>query len=150
MGQYDGTDGRGGLALRLHLPDQGLRRRRRLTLRRGATDISLSKTYGAVQAHPVVLTRLAEADVFATLRISRRDALWQAKAIVANKPMPLFACDMDGEGSNEPTAQLPAMSLGEELVEDYVALRLSLRAHPIALLRSFYRLTRPKQIKKEF
>ena len=84
----------------------------------------------------MVLTRLAEADVFATLRISRRDALWQAKAIVANKPMPLFAGDMDGEGSNEPTAQLPAMSLGEELLEDYVALRLSLRAHPIALLRS--------------
>ncbi len=27
------------------------------------------------------------------------------------------------------------MSLGEEVVEDYVALRLSLRAHPIALLR---------------
>jgi hypothetical protein len=28
------------------------------------------------------------------------------------------------------------MSLGEEMIEDYAALRLSLRAHPLALLRS--------------
>lgn len=27
------------------------------------------------------------------------------------------------------------MSLGEEVVEDFVAMRLSLRAHPVALLR---------------
>ena len=27
------------------------------------------------------------------------------------------------------------MTLGEEVVEDYVALRLTLRAHPMALLR---------------
>ena len=42
---------------------------------------------------------------------------------------------MDGEGIFEPLAHLPQMSLGEEVVEDYVALRLSLRAHPVALLR---------------
>ena len=83
----------------------------------------------------MVLTRLAEADVFAPLRLSRRDALWQAKAIVANKPLPFFAGNIDGEGLNEPASQLPAMSLGEDVVEDYVTLRLSLRAHPIALLR---------------
>ena len=83
----------------------------------------------------MVLTRLAEADVFAPLRLNRRDALWQAKAITAERPLPLFAGDMDGEGLHEPAAHLPVMSLGEEVVEDYVALRLSLRAHPIALLR---------------
>ena len=33
------------------------------------------------------------------------------------------------------SARLPAMTLGEEVVEDYVATRLTLRAHPMALLR---------------
>ena len=33
------------------------------------------------------------------------------------------------------------MSEGEEVVEDYVAMRLTLRAHPMALLR--HRLTPP-------
>ena len=30
---------------------------------------------------------------------------------------------------------LPPMTLGEEIVADYTALRLTLRAHPMALLR---------------
>jgi len=51
------------------------------------------------------------------------------------KPLPLFAQDLDGEGIVEPKAHLPAMSLGEEVVEDYVSMRLTLRAHPVALLR---------------
>ncbi|MEY4983282.1 MAG: error-prone polymerase, partial [Pseudomonadota bacterium] len=32
---------------------------------------------------------------------------------------------------------LAAMSEGEQVVEDYVALRLTLRTHPVALLRRF-------------
>ena len=30
---------------------------------------------------------------------------------------------------------LPAAALGEEIIDDYASLRLSLRAHPLALLR---------------
>jgi hypothetical protein len=38
---------------------------------------------------------------------------------------------MDGEGITEPTPYLPQMSLvGAQVAKDYVALRLSLRAHP--------------------
>ncbi|MBQ0750586.1 MAG: error-prone DNA polymerase, partial [Roseovarius sp.] len=84
---------------------------------------------------PAALARLAEADVFAALGLTRREALWQARAIGAERPLPLFARDIDGEGIVEPAAHLPAMTLGEEVVEDYTALRLSLRAHPVALLR---------------
>ena len=40
-----------------------------------------------------------------------------------------------GEAIDEPAAHLPKMSLGEEVVEDYASMRLSLRAHPVALLR---------------
>ncbi|MCV2867494.1 error-prone DNA polymerase [Defluviimonas sp. WL0002] len=85
---------------------------------------------------PAVLERLAEADAFSGMGLTRRDALWQVRAIRAPAPLPLFADPIDGEGLREPQVDLPAMHLGEEVVEDYVALRLSLRAHPMELLRS--------------
>ncbi|KNX40454.1 Error-prone DNA polymerase [Roseovarius tolerans] len=84
---------------------------------------------------PALLARLAEADAFAALGLTRRDALWQAKALQSPEPLPLFARDLDGEAIHEPAAHLPKMTLGEEMVEDYAALHLSLRAHPLALLR---------------
>ena len=84
---------------------------------------------------PVTVTRLAEADVFASLGLARRDALWSAKALSGAAPLPLFAGDMDGEGIVEPAVQFRAMSEGEAVVEDYVSYRLTLRSHPIALLR---------------
>jgi DNA polymerase III alpha subunit len=82
-----------------------------------------------------VITRLAEADCFASVGLSRRDALWQTKALTSTRQLPLFAGDLDGEAVAEPAAHLPAMTLAEEMVEDYVATRLSLRTHPLALLR---------------
>ena len=42
---------------------------------------------------------------------------------------------MDGEAIQEPAANLPQMGLGEEVVEDYIATRFSLKAHPVALIR---------------
>ena len=83
--------------------------------------------------HPDTLERLAEADAFATLPLNRRDALWAAKALKAPAPLPLFGSD--GEGGIEPTVTLPQMTLGQEVIEDYLSLRLSLRAHPMELLR---------------
>ena len=35
----------------------------------------------------------------------------------------------------EPAVTLPQMTLGQEVIEDYLSLRLSLRAHPMELLR---------------
>jgi len=83
--------------------------------------------------HPDTLERLAEADAFAALGLNRRDALWAAKALKAPAPLPLFG--PDGEGGSEPTVALPQMTLGQEVIEDYLSLRLSLRAHPMELLR---------------
>ena len=48
-------------------------------------------------------------------------------------PLPLFG--PDGEGGQEPQVALPQMTLGQEVIEDYLALRLSLRAHPLEVLR---------------
>jgi DNA polymerase III alpha subunit len=84
---------------------------------------------------PRLLRVLAEADAFATLGLSRRDALWAARALASDTPLPLFAGDMDGEGIVEAPPNLPAMTEGEEVVEDYVSMRLTLRKHPMAFLR---------------
>ncbi|MCU0903966.1 MAG: error-prone DNA polymerase [Tabrizicola sp.] len=84
---------------------------------------------------PATLTRLAEADAFAALGLARRDALWSAEALAGGSPLPLFAADMDGEGITEPAVQFREMTMGEAVVEDYVAMRLTLRSHPMALLR---------------
>ncbi|MEO0979726.1 MAG: error-prone DNA polymerase [Pseudomonadota bacterium] len=84
---------------------------------------------------PATLERLAEADAFAGMGLSRRDALWQVKTIRSPKPLPLFNDPIDGEAIFEPDIVLPAMHLGQEVVEDYLATRLTLRAHPMELLR---------------
>jgi error-prone DNA polymerase len=88
---------------------------------------------------PKSIEKLAEADAFHGMNLSRRDALWHAKAIKSPRVLPLFETDLDGEAIDEPLAHLPQMSAGQEVIEDYVAMRLSLRAHPVALLR--HRLT---------
>jgi DNA polymerase III alpha subunit len=87
---------------------------------------------------PATVLRLAEADGFASLGLPRRQALWEARAIGGDRPLPLFAGDIDGEGGAEPAVTLPAMTAGEAVVEDYVALRLTLRQHPMALLRPWF------------
>jgi len=83
--------------------------------------------------HADALERLAEADAFAAIGLNRRDSLWAAKALKAPVPLPLFGSD--GEGATEPDVKLPQMTLGQEVIEDYLSLRLSLRAHPMELLR---------------
>ncbi len=84
---------------------------------------------------PSVLERLAEADAFLGMGFTRREALWHVRAIRSPKPLPLFSNPFDGEGIREPEPALPPMHLGEEVVEDYVAMRMTLRAHPMELLR---------------
>ncbi|SNT71783.1 error-prone DNA polymerase [Paracoccus seriniphilus] len=84
---------------------------------------------------PAVLERLAEADAFSGMGLTRRNALWQVRAIKGQNPLPLFNDPLDGEVIHEPAITLPGMHLGEEVVEDYIATRLTLRAHPMELLR---------------
>ncbi|WP_108819785.1 error-prone DNA polymerase [Pseudovibrio sp. Alg231-02] len=84
---------------------------------------------------PAALEKLAEADAFVSMGLNRRDALWQVKAIKGTTPLPLFNDPFDGEAIFEPDVNLPVMHLGEEVVEDYLSTRLSLRAHPMELLR---------------
>lgn len=132
-------DGQGGLALRLGFRQiKGIREEDAawITAARGNGYLSVEEVWRRAGISPSAITRLAEADVFSELGLSRREALWAAKAIRSDKPLPLFESDMDGEAIFEPAPDLPAMTLGEQVVEDYVATRLSLKAHPVALLRA--------------
>ncbi len=82
-----------------------------------------------------VLETLARADAFRSQGLGRREALWAVKAL-GNAPLPLFAAtEATGPAQCEPAVALPTMPIGEEVVEDYASLRLSLKRHPVALLR---------------
>jgi error-prone DNA polymerase len=92
---------------------------------------------------PAALETLAQADAYGSLFIDRRRALWQIHALDAGQ-MPLFDADDApspdrGWPSHIPAddlaAPLPEMSLGEQILEDYHAIGMSLRAHPVSLLR---------------
>ncbi len=85
------------------------------------------------------IERLAEADAFHALGEDRRQGLWKVKGL-GETPLPLFASADAREASFSPEGLEPDVSLrplteGREVVEDYRALQLSLRAHPLAFLR---------------
>ncbi len=77
---------------------------------------------------------LALADAFGSMGLTRRPALWAVKRL-RDGNLPLFDAASEEELTNEPTVDLPTMSMGEEVIADYTALRLSLKCHPLELLR---------------
>ena len=86
---------------------------------------------------PSVLERLANADAFGSLGLSRRDALWAVRALQRagdKDDLPLFRRVAMPE--LEPDIDLPPMPPGEQVVEDYRHLHLSLKQHPVSFLRS--------------
>ena len=86
---------------------------------------------------PALVERLASADCLGSLGISRRQALWEARSLIAAPELPLFAAMTSrGEGEEAQKAVLPTMPLSEEVVADYQTQRLSLKAHPLAFLRA--------------
>ena len=85
---------------------------------------------------PSVLERLATADAFRSLGLDRREALWAVRALrrAGDKDdLPLFA--HAAMPAREPDVALPPMRMGEQVVEDYRRLHLSLKAHPVSFLR---------------
>jgi error-prone DNA polymerase len=75
-----------------------------------------------------VLARLAAADVFGSLGISRRPAYWMSLATASREPLLANLAD-------EPPPPLPSLSAPEEVILDYQAQGLSLRGHPMAPMR---------------
>jgi error-prone DNA polymerase len=76
------------------------------------------------------LKQLARASTFASVGLSRRDALWLA--LPERDVMPLFEAAEDQETS----VCLPPMSALHETLADYGTVGLTLRKHPMFFLRS--------------
>ncbi|HEX8958010.1 MAG TPA: OB-fold nucleic acid binding domain-containing protein, partial [Burkholderiaceae bacterium] len=84
------------------------------------------------------LHALARADALATLSGNRRQAAWQVAGMHA---MPALLKDAPIE---EAAITIPAPSEGQEILSDYANLGLTLRRHPLALLRERLRKMRLK------
>ncbi|MEX1206752.1 MAG: error-prone DNA polymerase [Dongiaceae bacterium] len=107
----------------------------RLTAARGngyADPLALWRKAGLAAG---ALETLARADAFRSLGLDRREALWAVKGLPP-APLPLFAAMGEEEQGREPAVALPPMTLGEQVADDYRSLRLSLKRHPLALLRA--------------
>jgi error-prone DNA polymerase len=180
---------------------------KRIVEQRGHGYDSLRDLWLRTGLSPRVLERLADADAFGSLRLSRREALWAAKALgragdqddlplwraakpLFKSPTPIelhlrpadhpamavapssdnltpISTGLHGTGGqpqsnnwqhleisskgkrepeselavsktdfHEPEVNLPPMPLGEEVINDYRFLQLSLRAHPASFLRA--------------
>jgi error-prone DNA polymerase len=111
---------------------------RRLVEKRGAGYDSVRDLWLRGGVSLPALEKLAEADAFRSLGLDRREALWAVKGLnrVGDQDdLPLFAASRP-EKESEPDAKLPPMPLGAHVVEDYRRLSLSLKAHPVAFMRS--------------
>lgn len=75
------------------------------------------------------LAKLGRADALASLAGHRREALWSTLAVDAGTRLGLAG------GIEANRARLASPTEGEEVVGDYAALGLSLRRHPLAILR---------------
>jgi DNA polymerase III alpha subunit len=115
-----------------------------IVARRGVAYDSVRDVWLRTGLSPRVLERLADADAFNSLGLTRRESLWAAKALGrvgdSDDDLPLFSSGIGDAPtrimSREPDVALPPMPLGEEVVNDYRFLRLSLRAHPAQFLRA--------------
>jgi error-prone DNA polymerase len=79
------------------------------------------------------LEKLADADAFRSIRIDRRQALWEVSALSDN-PIGMFE-GQPSASTNEIQLELPLLTDAEHVVEDYSAVGLSLKAHPVSFVR---------------
>ncbi|MCK6450112.1 MAG: error-prone DNA polymerase [Alphaproteobacteria bacterium] len=140
--EWDNTlepDGKGGCALRLGLRQiKGCRRSDadRLSAARrtrpGSYRRQLDLWMAAGLGRPAV-ERLAAADAHGSFGVGRRGALWQSR-MMEQRRLPLFSRD-DATEDARARDLLPEADLPEEVGADYASLGLSLKAHPLRLLR---------------
>ncbi len=85
-----------------------------------------------------MLRRLADADAFGSLKQDRRQAMWEVRRLPNDNPLPLFAAADARELGEEPDSNLPEMPLREHVAADYQTARLSLKGHPMQILRPMF------------
>ncbi len=120
---------------------------KKLIAARGNGFSSIERLAAIAGVSRFTIERLAEADAFRSLGLDRRAALWAARRLdmigirpprggtQAERALPLLTPHLGDELFPEQTVALPAMALGEHVVEDYVATGLSLKEHPVRFFR---------------
>ncbi|MEM7696679.1 MAG: error-prone DNA polymerase [Pseudomonadota bacterium] len=109
-----------------------------LTTARGAGYDTVRDLWLRTGLKRATIERLADADAFGSLGLSRRDALWAARGLEKQgraEDLPLFAAADWAALQVEAAANLPPMPPGEEVINDYRFLSLSLKAHPASFVR---------------
>jgi error-prone DNA polymerase len=142
------TESANGLALRLGLrmvaslpQDEADAIIRARDARNGAPFASVEELARRSGVGRRALDALAAADAFAGLGAERRRAAWDARGVAAGPhDLPLFSSAADPLADEPPLIVEPVPTLvpateGETVVEDYRATNLTLRRHPMALLR---------------
>jgi error-prone DNA polymerase len=79
---------------------------------------------------------LAAADALSSISGHRHQTHWQTMALEDHPPLLPAEASLQHETRSE--VRLPTPSLGEEVLADYQSTGLSLKAHPLALLRAQY------------
>ena len=95
---------------------------------------TIEDAWRAAGVPTIAFEKLADADAFRGLGLDRRQALWNIRAL-GQTPLPLFAWADARELGDEPAVALRSLSEGADVVQDYRAVRLSLRDHPVSFLR---------------
>jgi error-prone DNA polymerase len=110
----------------------------RLMDNRGGGYVSVRDLWLRSGLHKADMEHLADADAFHSIGLGRREALWAVRALDAKsaaEKLPLFDLADTADLQVEPSVALPEMLPGEQVIEDYRALSLSLKAHPVSFLR---------------
>jgi error-prone DNA polymerase len=110
----------------------------RLIATRGQGFTSIEQLSNRARLYGRPMRALADADAFRSLGLARREALWAVRRLPEEDALPLFAHAHANELAEEPDAFLPEMSLGEHVATDYQTIRLSLKAHPMQVLRPIF------------
>jgi error-prone DNA polymerase len=100
------------------------------TIRQRGSFNSVTSLWRASAIRTATLRTLAMADAFTSMKLDRQQALW-AVSRLKDDFLPMF----DGMDADEPVAALPAIAPSTSVVQDYSALGLSLKAHPISFVR---------------
>jgi error-prone DNA polymerase len=119
------------LGLRIVAGLSGADAGRLLTARARARFTSVEDLWRRSGVPLATLEKLARADAFHALGLDRRQALWAIRGL-GEAPLPLLA----GLERREAPVTLTRLTEGREVVEDYRATQLSLRAHPLHFLRT--------------
>ncbi|TFW12984.1 DNA polymerase III subunit alpha [Brevundimonas intermedia] len=134
--------GERGLALRLGLRQiDGFRQDWATTLAeaRDAPFVDVEEMARRTGLEAAAMRKLADADAFRSIGLDRREGLWAVRRLPDDEPLPLFQAARARELGVEAAANLPLMPLKEHIATDYQTTRLSLKGHPMGMLRSVFR-----------